>query len=513
MIEFSAEQFSIESLCQLAVGDEKAQLSQSPEFKDQIDSSYNFLQTLLKTGKEIYGVNTGYGDSCVRKVSEHNVKNLPLQLTRYHQCGLGEYFSFEQARAIQVARVVSLKQGKSAVRYELLNFMVDQLNKGIAPLIPQEGSVGASGDLTPLAYLAATLVGEGHVMYQGEVYPTSELYKKLEITPLELQPKEGLALMNGTAVMTALACLAYEKADYLARLASRITSLASLALKGNAYHFAEGLFEAKPHQGQSLIAQRIRQDLQSKSSRQEQDKRIQDRYSIRCAPHIIGVLQDFLPFAKNTITTELNSANDNPLIDPKREQVLHGGNFYGGHIGFVMDSLKNLIANVADLIDRQVALLVDTKFNNGLPSNLSFLKDKEDISINHGFKALQISISAWTAEALKNTIPVSIFSRSTECHNQDKVSMGTISARDCLNVIRLTEQCAVAGLMISYQGVRLRAHQSELEMKDLSQDVLSFMESFSKEFTLLSEDRPLEPDLRNLLTLVNEQKWSLYPNN
>jgi histidine ammonia-lyase len=174
--------------------------------------------------------------------------------------------------------------------------------------------------------------------------------------------------------------------------------------------------------------------------------RLQDRYSIRCAPHIIGVLVDSLPWLRQFIETELNSANDNPIIDGIGEHVLHGGHFYGGHIAFAMDGLKNAVANISDLLDRQMALLMDTKFNHGLPANVSGAS-AERAMINHGFKAVQIGCSAWTAEALKLTMPASVFSRSTECHNQDKVSMGTIAARDCLRVLQLTEQVAAASLL------------------------------------------------------------------
>jgi histidine ammonia-lyase len=180
--------------------------------------------------------------------------------------------------------------------------------------------------------------------------------------------------------------------------------------------------------------------------------RLQDRYSLRCAPHVLGVLADSLNWLRSFIEIELNSANDNPIIDAEAERVLHGGHFYGGHIAFAMDSLKTLVANVADLLDRQLALLVDVRYNHGLPSNLSGAP-ADRAMLNHGFKAVQIGTSAWTAEALKNTMPASVFSRSTECHNQDKVSMGTIAARDAIRVLELTEQVAAATLLAANQGV------------------------------------------------------------
>jgi histidine ammonia-lyase len=186
-----------------------------------------------------------------------------------------------------------------------------------------------------------------------------------------LRPKEGLATMNGTAVMTGLACLACDHADYLTRLSTRITAMASFALDGNDHHFDETLFSVKPHVGMQEVAGWLRVDLASIRQRERNERRLQDCYSIRCAPHVIGVLADALPFFRTTIENELNSANDNPIIDAEGERVLHGGHFYGGHIAVAMESMKNAVANLADLLDRQMALLLDARYSNGLPANLS----------------------------------------------------------------------------------------------------------------------------------------------
>ncbi|HBB79384.1 MAG TPA: histidine ammonia-lyase, partial [Pseudomonas sp.] len=316
--------------------------------------------------------------------------------------------------------------------------------------------------------------------------------RQLGWTPLTLRPKEALALMNGTAVMTGLACLAYARADYLLKLATRITALNVVALEGNPEHFDERLFAAKPHAGQNQVAAWIRQDLAIDAPTAPLH-RLQDRYSIRCAPHVLGVLADSLGLLRQFIETELNSANDNPIIDAENERVLHGGHFYGGHIAFAMDSLKNLVGNVADLLDRQLALLVDTRYNHGLPSNLSGAPAATAM-INHGFKAVQIGASAWTAEALKNTMPASVFSRSTECHNQDKVSMGTIAARDALRSLELTEQVAAATLIAANQGVWLR--QRDEQARPLPAPLREMHAELGEDFPPLIEDRALEGELR-----------------
>ncbi|MBW8185682.1 HAL/PAL/TAL family ammonia-lyase [Shewanella nanhaiensis] len=506
IVHFGHRALSLEDVVAVAKG-AKAKLKESSDYQSYIQKGADFIDSLLSEEGVVYGVTTGYGDSCTVTVGLDLVHELPLHLTRFHGCGLGEILSPMQSRAVMACRLSSLAVGKSGVSYELLQRIETLLNLNITPVIPEEGSVGASGDLTPLSYLAAVLVGERDVIYQGKRQSTADVYAELNITPLKLRPKEGLALMNGTAVMTALACLAYDRAQYLSRLASRITAMASLTLKGNSNHFDDILFAAKPHPGQNKIAAWIREDLNHHEHPRNSD-RLQDRYSIRCAPHIIGVLQDALPFMRQFIETELNSANDNPIVDAEGEHILHGGHFYGGHIAFVMDSMKNTVANIADLIDRQMALVMDPKFNNGLPANLSGSTGARQ-AINHGFKAVQIGVSAWTAEALKNTMPASVFSRSTECHNQDKVSMGTIAARDCMRVLQLTEQVAAAALLAMSQGINLRIAQGELCQSSLTPSVAKTLEQVKADFELLTEDRPLEPILRQTVDKIQQGQWEV----
>lgn len=506
-ITFGQGRLTIEDVAAIAQG-AKATLNNSVEFTAKIDRGVAFLERLLKEEGVIYGVTTGYGDSCTVAIPPQLVEELPLHLTRFHGCGLGKILTHEQARAVLATRLCSLSQGVSGVSHDLLNQIVTLINHDISPRIPEEGSVGASGDLTPLSYLAAALVGEREVIYQGEERATAEVYAELGIQPIKLRPKEGLALMNGTSVMTALACLAYKRAEYLAQLSTKITAMVSVAMHGNDFHFDEALFAVKPHPGQQQIAAWLRDDLKADKPPRNSD-RLQDRYSLRCAPHVIGVVQDSLPWLRQMIENELNSTNDNPIIDGDNERVLHGGHFYGGHIAMAMDTLKTGIANLADLLDRQMAQLMDYKFNNGLPFNLSGAEGERK-PINHGFKAVQIGISAWTAEALKHTMPASVFSRSTECHNQDKVSMGTIAARDCLRVLELTEQVAAASLLAATQGIEIRRRRGELDENHMSDRLKAICSSVLNEFEFVTEDRPLEKDLRQFIAHIQQRHWSLY---
>jgi histidine ammonia-lyase len=505
-IELGERPWTIEDIVHIAIQGNPVSLTDNETWHQKMAKSSAYLQRLWESHEKVYGVTTGYGASCEVEIPPALLKELPLHLTRFHGCGMGAVFTPEAARAIVAARLASLSTGLSGIRLEVLEALTLLLNNGVAPVIPEEGSVGASGDLTPLSYVAAMLLGERDVFHDGERKPALEGLAAAGLDALTLLPKEALALMNGTSVMTGLAALAYSRAEYLARISARITAMAVESMCGNRTHYTDRLFAAKPHPGQREVARWIYNDLHEEHA-QIETYPVQDRYSLRCAPHIIGVLTDALPWMRSTIEIELNGANDNPLIDGEHEEILHGGHFYGGHIAFAMDGMKNAVANLADLLDRQVALLTDKHVNNGLPANLSGASD-ERAAINHGFKAVQISISAWTAEALKLTMPASVFSRSTECHNQDKVSMGTISARDSLRVLELTEQVAAASMLVAAQGIQLRLRRGEIKENMLKPQILDFCNSVAEISPFLDEDRPLEHELRSLVAHIQQQHWN-----
>ncbi|MCP1727723.1 histidine ammonia-lyase [Natronospira proteinivora] len=502
-LAIGSETLSVASVDAVARSVQPVALSQDKAFRKRIQKGADRVAELVHSGAQVYGISTGFGDSCTVSIPNEQLHALPLNLTRYHGCGLGEHLAPELVRATMLARINSLAHGVSGVRLELLEKLVALLQENVLPLMPAEGSVGASGDLTPLSYLAAALVGEREVLHKGQRRPAAAVLDELGIRPLELLPKEGLALMNGTAVMTGIACVTWTRARQLVDLANRITAMACLAMAGNANHFHPRLFEMKPHPGQSRSAHAIRAVLPDDSGKP--GTRLQDRYSIRCAPHVIGVLDDSLDWCERWLEIELNSANDNPLIDPETGEVYHGGHFYGGHVGQAMDSLKTAIASVSDLLDRQMAQLVDSRFSNGLPSNLAWEANPEHAS-SHGLKALQISVSAWTAEALKLTMPATSFSRSTECHNQDKVSMGTIAARDALRVLELSEQTAVGLLVSVSQALEIRRRRGELS--ELPAELAETLSQVQKLCPFVTEDRALEGDLRELLAALRERRIS-----
>jgi histidine ammonia-lyase len=443
---------TIDDVVALATGHARVRLSPDAAVRRRLAAGPERLQQRLAAGQPVYGVTTGFGESCVNEVAPEHVAALPLNLLRFHGCGTGRILDDQECMAVMGARLASLVTGWSAVRPEVVERLCELLDRRVLPRIPAEGSVGASGDLTPLSYVAALLVGEREVRFAGREMPAAAALAELGLAPLELRPKESLAIMNGTSVMTGLAALAFARARRLARLASALTALASEVMRGNPAHFDDRLFAAKPHPGQRACAAWIRADLGATAAH---EGRIQDRYSIRCTPHVVGVLLDALLWIRGWLETEINGANDNPLVDPDSGEVLHGGNFYGGHACFACDALKTAVANVADLLDRQLALLCSPSTSNGLPENLVG-RAGDDRASHHGFKAMQIAASALAAEALKQCMPASVFSRSTECHNQDKVSMGTIAAREALRVLELTETVAAIHVLALGQAVDLR---------------------------------------------------------
>ena len=498
--------WSIEDVVQAAFSDEHLCLSEDAEWRGRIEKSADLLRELWEREETVYGVTTGYGASCNVSIPQHLLHELPAHLTRFHGCGTGNFLSPVAARMVMIVRILSLAQGCSGVRLLVLEKLVELLNKNVIPVIPEEGSVGASGDLTPLSYIAAVLIGERRVWHNGQIEEAVSVFNKLGIEPISLLPKEGLALMNGTAVMTGLACHAFVRAQYLLRVASRVTVLAVEALHGNRNHYSPALFKKKPHPGQMQVADWIYNEVHERPVG-DASYTLQDRYSLRCAPHVLGVLGDALVWMREHMEIEINSANDNPLIDDEDGAVLHGGHFYGGHIAFAMDALKTAVANVADLLDRQVALITDVNVNHGLPANLSGAEGDRAF-VNHGFKAVQIAVSAWTAEALKGCMPASVFSRSTECHNQDKVSMGTIAARDALRVLELTEQVTAAAMLIMQQGVMIRLRTGALERDQLHPDIATFCETLAETFPFLDEDRPLDRTILNVVQQIRDQAWT-----
>jgi histidine ammonia-lyase len=493
---------SIQDVLVLARGERRVVLDDGPEYRQKLANARAAVERAESAGGAVYGVTTGVGACVGNEIPPDLRGELPINLMRFHGCGTGRILDEDEAAAVVAIRLITLAKGHSGVRPELLERLCEFLNERLLPRIPEEGSVGASGDLTPLSYLAAALFGEREVTLGGRVMPSLDALSELGLEPLSLLPKESLSLMNGTSVMTAIGTLCFERARRLARLAASVTAMAVDVTHGNRGHFDPRIFELKPHPGEIRCAGWIREDLEFGEGREfAPAARLQDRYSIRCAPHVIGVFVEAISAAERALEIEINGVDDNPVVDPDSGEILHGGSFYGGQICFAMDGLKAAAAGVADLLDRQLALLCMPETSDGLPSNLVA---SEDVS-HHGFKAMQISASALTAEALKATMPASAFSRSTESHNQDKVSMGTIAARDCRRILELSETVATIGLLATCQALDLRDGGSQLRAP------LAMREAVRKVAATVEEDRRQDHDIARVLGLLRDGSLPLGP--
>lgn len=483
-------------------------LDKSAEFRTTIENSQKVLLEKIQSGKPIYGVTTGYGESGKNYLDYEKAEKLQQNLYRFHGCGLGELLSVEESRLIVTLRLISLSKGVSGISFELLEAMETLLTKEVYPAIPQQGSVGASGDLTPLSYVAAVLAGEREVIYKGEVRPAIEVFGELGIAPYHFKPKEALAIMNGTTVMSAIALAAFVKFERT--LDSFISFCAGFfeAMLADTTSLMDFVHEVKPHPGQIECAKKLLSRVQgSKLTRDAQlryeeffdykHQNIQDRYSVRCIPQVLGPVFENMEISKRWLETEINSASDNPLVCVREDRVYTGCNFYGGYIAHACDTLKISMANVADLLDKQFAALVDEKLNNGLGENLKIGNEP----YFHGFKAMQITLSSLSADVLTRMLPGSLFSRSTESLNQDKVSMGTTSAisfRDTL--VDFEKMLAVAMLGLA-QAFDIRGDEN---LSPFSKELHAKIRALSAP---LIEDRRLDNDIMLVLEEIRKGRF------
>lgn len=490
------------------INSDKIEISNDKKFIDHINETHNFLINEIKDGKPIYGITTGYGASGKNYVSYEDSKILQTNLFRFHGCGVGKKLSYKVCKYALIARTISLSKAKSGVSIELLKRLEMLIQKDIIPVIPSQGSVGASGDLTPLSYIAAVVAGEREVYYKGEIKDVMEVYKELNITPYTFKPKEALAIMNGTTIMSAIALAAIEEFETILDSMESFVAGMFEVLLGDDTPVADFVHLSKPFSGQIQSAKNIKRKIEGSKLTHGRDDRydkffadndlnIQDNYSMRCAPQVLGVIRDNLEISKNWVEQEINSVNDNPLIDGVNKKIYTSGNFYGGYVAHAMDTLKICAGNLADLLDKEFALLVDHKFNRGLGENLKLSHEP----FYHGFKAMQITLSSLSADVMKNTTAASIFSRPTESLNQDKVSMGTTAANDFSKMIPDLYNM----LSIAFIGM---AQAVDIRGKDLvSPHLINIYENIRKDVKPLYEDRRMDFDIEKIYTLIEMKKF------
>ena len=487
---------------------DKISLGSDKDFVEFIDAGHDFLIEQINAGRPIYGITTGYGESGANPTAIEDAKELQQNLYRFCGTGVGEYLSAEVSRIMMIVRMISLSKGKSGVNYDLLKRFEILLENEIYPLIPSQGSVGASGDLAPLSYIAAVIAGEREVIYKGEQRDTIDVYDELGISPYIFKPKEALGVINGTATMSAIAINAIKEFEILLQSAESFVAAIYEVLICDTTALEPFVHDSKPFAGQIQTAKNILTKCEDSKLTQkafsryenfhlEKEQNIQDRYSIRCAPQVLGVVRDNLEIAKKWIETEINGVNDNPLIDHIGKRIYTSGNFYGGYIAHAMDTMRICMGNIADLIDKEFALLVDHKFNKGLGENLRINKK----TTHHAFKLAQITLSSLSADILINTNAASLYSRSTESFNQDKVSMGTTSARNFAKQLPdLANMLSIAFLGIA-QAVDIRG------VEKCSSHLQNSHKEIRKEVTKLVEDRRLDLDIRAVNRLLIDGKF------
>lgn len=424
-------------------------VSIAPGARERMALGRRRLQELLAGGVRIYGVNTGIGGNAGISLEPEQMELLQHNLMRELGCATGEPLPKDIVRAATLLRIATFLGGASAVRPELVDALAELLNRGVTPVVPRYGSVGASGDLMPSAYIARVLLGEGEAEYNGRRMPAAEALAAAEIAPIRFAAKEGLALINGTTVMTAVAALLWLDASRTLRALLGAIALCIEALHAPEMPFAPWVHEQKGHPGQIAVAAFLREMLEASLYTRESGG--QACYSLRCVPQGLGQVWEALEDSRAAIEREINSANDNPLIDPDTGTLYKAGNFYGGHMARMLDAWKIDFAAMANWGNSLMALLVDDRFNNGLPANLT-----PHPGVNSGYKGVQLSITSLACAVRQMAGPSSIHSLPTEQYNQDVVSLGMHSAVTALDSLTCVRNLTAMLLMAAAQAIDLR---------------------------------------------------------
>jgi histidine ammonia-lyase len=421
-----------------------------PDAREKVEKARAVVDALVRENRTAYAITTGVGKLADVHIDPAQNRQLQLNLIRSHCAGVGEPLSQEETRAMMLLRANSLAKGYSGVRPEVIVQLCEMLNRGVHPVVPSQGSVGASGDLAPLAHLALGMIGEGEVVFENARMPAAEALKRAQIKPLGPEAKEAISLINGTQAMLGVGTLALLAAENLAETADVIGAMTLDALRGTDVAFDERIHAARPHAGQMKVAANLRRLIAGSQIRQSHKDcgRVQDAYSLRCIPQVHGAVRDTLDFCRQTFETEMNSAVDNPLVFVTGEEegdVLSGGNFHGQALAFALDYLAIALTALAGISERRVERLVNPALNEGLPPFLA-----TDAGINSGFMLPQVTAAALASENKVLAHPASVDSITTSGNKEDYVSMGMAAANKLKRVVANTtnvlaiEACAAA---------------------------------------------------------------------
>jgi phenylalanine ammonia-lyase len=507
-VEISTEALSLDQILSVARHHQPVHLSDDAALHRRLEAGPAAIRRMLDRGEIIYGVNTGFGGNVKLIIPDAELRHHQENLIEVLTCGVGDPQPPEVVRAAILLRANALVRGYSGVRPLVVERLLDLLNHDITPVVPRYGSVGASGDLCPSAYVARVLLGKGEVFYRGARVAAPVALQAEGIPLLHLEPKEGLALLNGTTMMTALAAVVVWDLEYLLRAVVAAVALAVEALRSSPDYYHPLIHMVKHHPGQLRAAEmlhsllmdsrlavpldEIRHHVSEEASHHADvvvsKEAIQSPYSLRCAPQGLGPMFETLEQARATIEREANSVNDNPLIDPDQDRVFHTGNFYGGHIARVMDGLKLDMANVANWTHSLMALLMDERFSNGLPSSLS-----PHPGVYQGFKGVQLVHTSLVAALRQMAGSSLIHTLPTEQFNQDIVSLGSLAALTALDMLRLVRDALSITMLSVAEAVDIRGGGDLLGAG--TRPVYRAVRQISP---FLDADRPLEGDIRRL---------------
>jgi histidine ammonia-lyase len=440
---------TLEQLSDIARGGARVRLT--PEAESEITRSRHLIEKWVNAEKTIYGVTTGFGELSRVTISPKDARQLQQNLLMSHAAGVGNLLDKESVRAVMALRIKDLARGNSCVRLETVHHLAEVLNHGICPVVPEKGSVGASGDLCPLAHIALVLIGMGEAFYKGKRMSGADALQKCGLKPVELDSGEGISLINGTQVMTAIAGLAVYDALHLCKLSDIAAAMSLEVLMGSRTEFDPRIHAVRPHPGQKAVADNMLHITRNSEiiTSHKDCCRVQDAYTLRCSPQVHGASRDAVQYTAKVIETEMNSSTDNPLIFNDSEEFLSGGNFHGQPIALAADFMSMAIAELANISERRIERLVNPMLS-GLPAFLV-----SDGGINSGFMIAQYTAAALVSENKILAHPACVDSIPTSANKEDHVSMGTISARKCRDIVRNTENVIAIEFLCAAQALDL----------------------------------------------------------
>ncbi len=451
-IVLDGNSLTLEDFIRIVRGGYRVELSN--EALEKVEKARNLVDRFVEEEKVVYGITTGFGKFSDVVISPEEAKTLQRNLIISHSCGVGNPLHEEASRGIMVLRINALAKGYSGIRLSTLNTLIEMVNKEVNPVIPEKGSLGASGDLAPLAHMVLVMLGEGEAFYKGERMPGAKAMEMAGIDTLELTSKEGLALINGTQVMTSIGALTLYDAIMLSKTADIAAALTVEALNGITDAFDHKVHKARGHLGQINSADNLLKILEgSRMTTRQGELRVQDPYSLRCTPQIHGATKDALEFIKSKVEIEMNAATDNPLIFTEEEEVISGGNFHGQPMALPFDFLGIAIAELANISERRLERLVNPALSNGLPA---FLTKKG--GVNSGFMIVQYSAASLVSENKILAHPASVDSIPSSANQEDHVSMGTIGARKAREIFENTKKVIAMELMGACQAIDIRGN-------------------------------------------------------